>query len=251
MIHISGAETRECPPEFQARLTEKFGVNQFGDPHFKIAWNQSTFLRLAREDKKGHYYRECYQGDGNPCWMIMNWKPAACYGSPDTYYANTWIATKTAGEDGGFDSFDGFYVTAEYPWKGRYEIVVPLMHKEFIDGKLVIEHLPLNHYLIDVIIPLIVASQELTMEEREAAKQAEEEAEQKRLGQQIEDMMMDRLPAWYGPVSFSRQGCRTSLLDKKMHEIQQQWNRLARYGRTPVFQPGMAQGNRPMISGYR
>jgi hypothetical protein len=116
---------------------------------------------------------------------------------------------------------------------------------------LVLTHLPLSHYLIDVIIPLLVAWQSLSIEEREVAKRAEEEAEQKRLGQQIEDMMMDLLPAWYGPVSFSRQGCKTSLLARKEHEIQQQWNRLARHGRTPQFQHGIAQGDRPMISGYR
>ena len=260
-MKIEGAETRKCPPEFQARLTRKFGVSQFGDPRFKIQWNQSTFLRLAREGKNKFgerifSYRDCYQGDGSPCWMIMNWKPPSHYGSPDTYYANTWIPLKTRHESesegaGEYESHEGFYVTAEYPWRGRYEIVVPLMHKELVDGKLVIEHMPLSHYLIDVIIPLILAWQDLSNAEKEAAKQAEAEAESKRQTQQIEDMLMDRLPAWYGPVSFSRQGCRTALLDRKMHEIQQQWNRLARNGMRPVFQRGMAQGARPMISQYR
>jgi len=253
-MHIAGAETRKCPEEFQARLTDKFGRNQFGEPNFKVAWNQSQFIRLAREgkDKFGRrifYYRDCYQGDGQGCWTILCWKPPAHYGSPDTYYANTWIALERK-EEQGHDSAEGFYVTAGYPWQGRYEIVVPLISKEFVDGKLLITHMPLSHYLIDVVIPLIVKWQELSHEEKEAAKQAEAEAESRRQTQQIEDMLMDRLPAWYGPVSFSRQGCRTALLDRKMYAIQQQWNRMARYG-VPIFQRGMAQGNRPVIQGYR
>jgi len=262
-MYISGRETRQCPPQFQERLTRKFGRNQFGEPHFKIVWNQSQFIRLGREDKdkygrRVHYYRDCYQGDANPCWMIMCWKPPSHYGSPETYYANTWIPLKTAGEDSaeradgrGYDSPEGFYVTAEYPYKGRYEIVVPLMHKEFVDNKLKIEHMPLSHYLIDVIIPLILAWQELTQEEKEAAQYAEAEAEAARENAELTERMMDSLPAWYGPVSFSRQGCRTSLLDQKMHAIQKHWDQLARNGLRPVFQTGLTQGDRPLVSRYR
>jgi len=256
-MHISGAETRQCPKEFQDRLTRKFGRNQFGDPLFKICWNQSQFIRLGwqwkdRYGRERHGYRDRYQGDGNPCWMIMRWMPPAHYGSPATYYANTWIACKAASEENrGYDSPDGFYVTGEYPYKGRYEIVVPLMRKEFVDNKLVIEHFPLSHFLIDTLIPLIVMWQGLSRDEKEAARRAEEEAEAKRENDEITQRMMDSLPAWYGPVSFSRQGCRTSLLDRKMHEIQKKWDALARRGLKPVFQQGMAQGERPAVSGYR
>lgn len=253
-MYIAGAETRRIPPEFQARLTRTFGQNQFGDPLFRIAWGQSEFIRIGHEwkDKFGrthHGYQDRYAGGGNPCWMIMQWKPASHYGSPETYYANTWIAHRTAGEDPShpYDSVDGFYVTGEYPWRGRYEIVVPLMEKKFVDNKLVIEHLPLNHYLIDVIIPLILEWQKLTLVEREIAKRAEEEAESKRMTEEISERMMDALPAWYGPVSFSRQGCRTSLLDRKMFEIQKKWDQLSRNGLRPDFQRGMAQGSRPKV----
>lgn len=255
MIHLSGPETRRCPPEFQERLTRKFGRNAFGDPLFKISWCQSTFIRLGWQWKdsfgRAHYgYRERYQGDGSPCWMIMRWKPPIHYGSPDTYYANTWIPCVDSSEQG-FDSPDGFYVTGEYPWKGRYEIVVPMVRREFVDKKLVISHFPLSHYLIDTLIPMIVAFQELSREEQEAANRAAEEAKAKQENDEIAQRMLDALPPWYGPVSYSRQGCRTSLLDKKMHEIQKRWDQLSRNGLRPNFQPGIAIGDRPAVVGYK
>jgi hypothetical protein len=261
-MRIEGPETRECPLEIQERLTRMFGRNQFGDPHIKIVWNQSQFIRLGWQWKDSFGcehtgYRERYQGDGTPCWMVMRWKPAGFYGSPDTYYANTWMPSRTAAEDlnhrqgeAGFDSPDGFYVTAEYPYRGRYEIVVPLVRRSFFPGnklpELRIEHLPLDHFMVDRLIPLILLAMEMTQEERAAAREAEEEAEQKRLAQLVEEKMAEALPAFYGPVSFNRQGCRTSLLDRKMQQIQKKWNELSRQG-APRFQPGMAQGYRPMV----
>jgi hypothetical protein len=52
-----------------------------------------------------------------------------------------------------------------------------------------------------------------------------------------------------GPVSYGQQGCRTSLLDRKMHAIQQVWNRLSKGGR-PHFNKGLAVGDRPSVARY-
>lgn len=242
-MHIKGPETRRCPAEFQDRLTRMFGTNQFGDPHFKIVWGQSQFIRMGnvwrdkqRNERVG--YRDRYQAHGSPCWVIMRWQSPTKYGSPRTYYSNT------------FDSLTHLYIVGEYPWRGRYEIMYSLQSKEFRDGKLEITHFPLSHYLIDTVIPMILAFQRLSAQEQEAAKQAARIAEEKEKTEYITDILAENMPRFWGPVSFSLQGIRTSLLDRKMQQIQKVWDRWSRSGFRPTFNRGMAQGNKPPVSSY-
>ena len=238
-MHISGPETRQCPLEFQDRLTRMFGSNEFGDPHFKIVWGHSQFLRMGNiwRDKDGNErlgYRERYQSAG-PCWVIMRWKSPMEYGSPRTYYSQT------------FDPFTGLHICGEYPWKGRYEPMQPLMDKEYVNGKLMVTHFPLSHYLIDTIIPMMMAFQRLSKEQQQAAKQAAHAAEEKAKTEHVADILEEGSPSFWGPVSFSRQGCRTSLLDRKMEQIGKVWDRMCRGGRRPKFSRGMAQGHKPAV----
>lgn len=218
-----------------------FGLNKFGDPIYKIAWAQSEFHTIGSswftsmgEEKIG--YRQEYKGAPMPCWMILRWKEPSQYGSPGIFYLNTYLE--------GLD----IYFLGEYPWKGRYEILYNMCHKEFRNGKLIVEALPLNHTFIDKIIPLLIESQYITAAEREAAAKLAKEYEHKKQVNEITDRMMDSLPAWYGPVSYSHQGCRTSLLDKKMAQIQKKWEQLGRHGK-PVFSKGIMQGDRPIVRG--
>ena len=238
---VKGAETRECPKEFQDRLTQMFGVNQFGDPNFKIVWGQSTFIRMGNvwRDRHGNErvgYRERYQNHGMPCWVIMRWHSPIEYGSPRAYYDST------------FDSLSRLYMVGEYPWRGRYESVQPLISKEFVGRKLVVTHFPLSHYLIDTLIPMMQAFQKLSQEKKAAARAAAKAAEEKKLTEEIADRMMEALPTYYGPVSYGNQGIRTSLLDRKMAQIQKVWDRLSRAGRRPKFNRGMALGDKPVIT---
>lgn len=235
-------EMRYCPPEFQERLTRMFGVNKFGDPLYRFAWAQTETQKMGfsafSERGTNCGYRDKLKGSSTPCWMLLRWKDPSHYGSPDLYYANSWMDD---GEEG-----QGFYVTAEYPWKGRYEVLYMMCSKEFKNGELFVHALPLNHGFIDKVIPLLIESQYLTAFERQAAKQMEKEYHHRQEVNELADRMMNDLPAWYGPVSYSSQGCRTALLDRKMQEIQRKWEQLSLYGR-PVFSRGMMQGSRPII----
>lgn len=235
---IQGAETRECPAEFQDRLTTMFGVNEFGGPHFKIVWGQSEFHRMGNvwSDKHGNErkgYRERYLCHGMPCWVILRWKSPSQYGSPEAFYMNT------------FDSSSGMYILGEYPWRGRYEIMQSLHRKEFKNGKLIIEHFPLSHFLIDTLIPLMLKAQNLTLEEQRAAQKFVKEQEEKKQTEEIAERLMDALPSFYGPVSFSRQGIHTSLIDRKMEAIQRTWDRMSKSGQRPVFRKGLQLGDEP------
>jgi len=220
-----------------------FGVNQFGDPYFKIVWGQSQFLKMGNlwTSKNGTEtieYRECYQLDGKPGWNVMRWKPPSHYGSPEQYYQNT------------YDPLTRLYITGEYPWRGRYESILSMNSKELVNGKLEIVFLPLSHFMIDTIIPLILKVQQMSKEERRLVNQYAEQQESKRQTELIADKMMENMPVWMQPVSYGRQGCRTSRLDKKMSDIQQVWNRYMKRGKKPVFSKGIAQGNKPIVQGY-
>lgn len=264
MKKVEGHERRECPPEFQQRLTRMFGVNQFGDPHFKIVWGQSEYIRMGDiwRDKQGterREYRDVYQCHGMPCWVLMRWKSPKHYGPPATYYANTW------------DNFSKMYILGEYPWRGRYEIVQPFYRQEYTEGKLVrdfvpmlnphtlvmetvpvqrrvgqkliIHAMPLSHILIDAIIPLMLKVQSLSQQELQAIKEANRLAEHKKEVEAMADVMEANMPSFFGPVSYSRQGCRTSLLDRKMEAIEKAWKRELSKGRR--FVKGFQMGNRP------
>jgi hypothetical protein len=230
-------EARICPKEFEARL-RVFGVNPYGENIFKFAWGRTSFIRMGNiwRDKYGNErreYRDRCQNHEMQCWTLMRWKPASFYGSPASYYRNTW------------DAVSRLYITGEYPWKGRYEPVQPFMSRELVNGKMVIEHLELNHFLIDRIIPMMQAFQQLTAAEQEAAKKYEQEETKRREVELIAEQMKENLPAFINPVSYSLQGCHTSVIDKKMEQIQKVWNRLTVHGRRPNFARGFQTGPAP------
>ncbi len=239
-MRIAGPEPRRCPPEFQARVTRMFGINQFGEPNYKFAWNQSTFHIRGTlwRDQFGNErlaYRKRYMGDGTPCWMLMRWKPAAFYGTPEYFYDQTR------------DPETGLCHMGEYPWRGRYEILYQLRTTEMVKGKLEVSNFPLSHILIDAILPLLQQAQMMTQIERDAAKELARKHEQDQLTEEIAERMADSMPKWFGPVSFSGQGCRTPVLNKMMDKIERQWKIFAKIGK-PAFQKGFFQGNRPRVA---
>lgn len=241
MWTITSKETRKCPAEFQARITRMFGTNPFGEPNFKIVWGSTVFHRLGNTwmDKDGTTrigFRDKYLcAGGVPAWNILRWKSGREFGTPDLWYMRTW------------DPVSNLSALGEYPWKGRYEVLQPLYSKEFINGKLVIDPLPLTHILIDTIIPLMLQARKATLEERRAAILYARQQQHVRDVAATEEIMMENLPAYYGPVSFSGQGIKTALITRKMDAIQKQWDRISNRGRRPTFRQarGFFRGEAP------
>jgi hypothetical protein len=96
---------------------------------------------------------------------------------------------------------------------------------------MVIHAVELSHILVDQIIPLILKGELLTKEEIELAnemKAAADKAEHDAEIEEIEASMRENLPLRYGPISYTGQGCKTSVIAKKEQQIQQFWNHLAR-----------------------
>lgn len=243
MKPAKGHEPRQCPPEFQERIDAIAGFNKFGGPNFKIAWGQSEFIRqgniwIDRQGTERVGYADRYLAGGTPSWCILRWRDPGTFGNPDMYYWKTYI-------DG-----TGMFATGEFPWEGRYEVMQALNYKDFVDGQMVIHAMPLSHILIDQIIPMILKGENLTKEEqalaqemKAAAKKAEHDAEI----DEITASMMENLPVWYGSVSYTGQGCRTSVLTKKQDQIQKYWNGLAKNNSNMRDMLGFHQGQLPRV----
>src|SRR5580700_7696778 len=112
-------EQLQCPPEFQQFITDRFGVNQFGEPLFRISWSKV-----------------------NPCWNIERWMPPETYGTAEMYSAL-------------FKGPDGEPIYGEYPWKGRYETIQPLLLKKYNEAtkELEVTTLALDWNIIEMAIP--------------------------------------------------------------------------------------------------
>ena len=83
-------------------------------------------------------------------------------------------------------------------------------------GKLRIEAMPLNSFVLDTIVPIILQAREISYEKTMAALKDQKEREDTADLNMIEDAMRDASMAFKGPVSYARQGCRTSIIDRKV-----------------------------------
>lgn len=211
-------ERLRCPPRFQERLTRAGGLNRYGAPNFKLAWGQSLTARRGGRWASGEWYYEGYRDeltDGRPCWILVGWQPPEVYGTPERWFRDN-VCPVT-----------GLQLLADFPWHGNYETLQPLVWRGFANGALVVEHLPLCGLIIDYLIPMVQEWQKLTTWRKQVAFLALEEQKQRDESRAIADARQDANLAFRGPVSFSRQGCRTSLIDQRMKVISDHWNQAA------------------------
>ena len=89
-----------------------------------------------------------------------------------------------------------------------------------------IEAMPLNSFVLDTVVPIILEAKDISYEKTIAAMKGLKEAEDKADTDMIEDVMRDSRLAFKGPVSYARQGCRTSLIDKKVEQMGRHWNKM-------------------------
>lgn len=213
----------QCPQEFQDRLNEVGGFNRYDQPNFIIRWGQGGEPEcLRRSGGSWHVegqpsytgYRDLLVGGGAPAWMLMQWEDATVYGTPESYYI------------GNYDSETGMQDLGEYPYQGRYKLLYTLSWRDMSQGKMRVEAMPLNSYLIDTVVPIIMEAKEVSWLKTKEAMNMQKEKEDKADVDMIEDVMRDSSLAFKGPVSYARQGCRTSIIDKKVEEMTRQWNHM-------------------------
>jgi hypothetical protein len=213
-----------CPEEFQQRLTEIGGINPYDEPNFLLVWSQGG-------DEKGLYrgggswdvegmpsfrgYRDLLIGGGTPSWALLQWHPAIHYGTPESYYVMN------------YDAETGLQDLGEYPYSGRYQLLYNLRWSERRGSKLYFEAMPLNTFLLETVIPIITQARDINWEKTKAALLDQKEKEDKADVSMIEDVMHDnKVPFGGNPVSYTRQGCRTSLIDKKIEQMTRNMNKI-------------------------
>lgn len=211
-----------CPDEFQHRLTAIGGLNRYGEPKIRLAWSQTELIRAGAEwtppgQPSFRGYRDIPLGL-EPCWMLMQWQPPEKYGSPEYYYLQNYD----------FDS--NLQTLGEYPYYGRYEIILPLSWKGIINGKLVVEHMHLNSLLVDLIEPIIKEAQELTFARYMQIMREQKEREDKAAVDRIADNLQDAFPAFNGAEmrSSSHLAC-NSVVQQKMEAIEKHWRQAASF----------------------
>lgn len=188
----------ETPEWIQEMLTSIFGVNDFGDPLYRIIWGMTPIRRVSKPEG-GYEDRSC----NTPAWLLQRWMSPAKWGSPQLFD----LINKDPANN---------QLLFPYPEFGTYEVLKNLGDKA------------LDYEIIRSTVPFLQATSKLTNAQIRAYKDRQKAADERDDLNMITDRLMDALPTRYGPVSYGRGGCRTSVLDKKMEQIQSVWDRVSR-----------------------
>jgi hypothetical protein len=214
-------ERRDCPPEFQARLTHAVGLNPYNEPLFKIVWGQTATYTAGGVWPHDHFfgYRQLMlsnsspSGKGQPCWMILEWHPASDYGTDAEYYFHNR------------DDATGLQTLGEYPYKGKYEVAFKLVSQVVSNGRMQLNYYHLDGMVLDLLIPAIVEAQRMTMRDRLRAIRDMEEKKQKDIDRQVDAIYNNR-----------RKHVLPSVIEDRERLIQKQMSHfLTKFGR---IQPG-------------
>lgn len=213
-------ELHTCPSEFQDRITAAGGTNQYGDPNFKVAWTENEFYKAGGEwSGNGQCtfrgYREVPLGV-DAGWGLFQYQPADKYGSAGYYYFTN------------YDEGTGLQTLGEYPYNGRYEMVIPLTHRRFDGKRVIVEQMELTNLLVDFIIPIIRAAEHLSWERRRGLMLDARERQEREQVAQIEQRLADAYPS-FGMASRSaaRLEC-NSVVQKKAEQIERYWKQAVR-----------------------
>jgi hypothetical protein len=209
-FYIIGPERdRRCPKEYQDHVNAIGGMNRYGDPNFRIIWLQGPTDLVYGVDangKRGQHIIPKY--NDLPAWGIECWKPPECYGSPEQWYALTWDWEADAPGIG------------PYPERGMYEpATFNLFTRRFEGDKMIIDAMPLAHWLIDLLIPNIIKDLDTTYAQRKVAIQNRMLAERQRANQLALDAYLDA-----GVAFGNRAGTHESNRERwmqRLHEKQQ------------------------------
>ena len=122
---------------------------------YKLAWAQTETTRQGGEwdNEDEHFigYRDVYKSDGLPHWVLMQWCDAGKTSEmphmapeSDVYWYSLNTCPKT-----------GLSILGEYPYQGSYQIVLPLLAKVFLEGKMFIEAFPLSTEIVEMMVPVV------------------------------------------------------------------------------------------------
>lgn len=85
--------------------------------------------------------------------------------------------------------------------------------------------MPLNGMIVDILVPMVKQWKLVQAWRKEIAFKTWQERKQKKVDATLEAQREDAKMPFTGPVSYARQACRTSLVDRRMKAIEQHWDR--------------------------
>jgi hypothetical protein len=208
-------ERNVCPDDYRQRLVDIGGVNRYDEPNFRFCWGQTDCFRAGGvweipDQPTYRGYRDLLVGMGERCWILQQWYSPEHYGTPCSYYVEN------------FDETTGYQTLGEYPYKGRYETVFPLVWRGIVNGRLVTEHMPLSNFLIDTVVPIILLSRDISLLKRRAVFEDRREREKRAQESQIESALADAYPR-LGEIRSSAHLACNSVIQKKVAEIERHW----------------------------
>lgn len=223
-------ERQKCPQHYQDRINQIGGFNRYGEPNFKIAWAQTETTRQGGEwEAEGDQfrgYRDVYLGDGLPHWMLLQWADAGKSiamphlrpQSDVSFYAENQCQ-KT-----------GLQLLGGYPYRGSYQIALPLVAKWFEQGQLKIRAFSLSTEVMEMMVPIIKASMEVSLEAKLRFMKEESEKEDDEYARAVDDA--------YHSVKLSNAARGSQWIADKVRSIEQHFNAalITRMHRDRVFQ---------------
>lgn len=176
-----------APEHLQKRLRQVGGTNRYGEANFQLAWAQSATSRQGGEwEAEGEQfrgYRDVYLSDGLPHWVLLQWADAGKsiampHLRPESdvafYEANRCRKT-------------GLQLLGEYPYHGNYQIALPLMAKWVEKGELMIRSCPLSSELVEMMVPIIKASMQISLEAKLMFMKEENEKDDLQYSKAVDD----------------------------------------------------------------
>ena len=166
-------ESKKPPIEYVEFLVRIGGRNPFGKPNFRLVWGESATNVVWGQLEgggKGQHVKLRYAGI--PRWNVEMWKPAEVFGSPESWYADS------------YDPVSGLHVCGDYPFQGDY------CHHTRLHS--------LNFAILEELIPKIDKARGMTFAQRKAIIEAEMEAEKQARLKRGEDAYLDATPAFGG-----------------------------------------------------
>jgi hypothetical protein len=215
--------------DFNERLRHVGGVNPYDENNFLVVWGQGGQKEcLYRAGGHWHVegqpsfkgYRDLLIGGGTPSWCLLQWQPAINFGTPESFYVSVT------------DDETGLSDLGEYCYSGKYVMLYNMCWRDMSSGRMKIESMPLNSFILDTVVPIILQAREISWEKTQAALRGIKEKEEADNLTMVEDAMRDASVAFKGPTSYARQGCRTHFLDKKVEEMSRNWNKMVTNART-------------------
>jgi len=212
-------ERLKCPWYFQQRITQVGGKNRYGQPNFKLAWAQTETVRQGGEwEAEGETftgYQDVLKGDGHPHWMLMQWVDAGM----SAELPHLRPVCDVAWYDENRCHRTGLSLLGGYPYQGSYQIVLPLVAKVKIENKLYIEAFPLSTEIINMMVPIIVASMEVSLKAKMMFLKDQEELEEDARAKVFEDI--------YQNVKRKPTLASTAWLEEKQRAIEKHYNAAA------------------------